>query len=324
MKNNVLYPNNKNGIYLYEYPVINGIKQYVQIRGTDRKNPLLIFIHGGPGGSLAGFCHIMQTEWEKTFTVVNWDQRNTCKTYYANKENVAEIAKTGSIEDYVSDIDGIIAYLHTVYEFDKVILMGFSWGTAIGAEYAKRHPENLYCYIGVGQFINYREGVLNVCNKMLELVPKDTPDEKKIKDIIDNFPQKPVWNKELMGIMRYYSVLTSKYIAKHAKRVPIGKTLFSPFMNLKEKFSALIPKYSMLEKSYETMLNYDFRNNLHFNIPTLFIFGEEENICPSEMLEACYEDIESPKNQIEIIPQASHGCFIDQPDLFIKAVRSFV
>lgn len=324
MKNNVLHPNNKDGIYLYEYPVINGIKQYIQIRGTDRKNPLLLFIHGGPGGSLAGLCHIIQAEWEKKFTVVNWDQRNTCKTYYANKEKAAEIAKTGTIEDYVRDIDDIITYLHTVYEFDKIILMGFSWGTAIGAEYAKHHPEKLYCYIGVGQFINYREGVLNVCNKMLGLVLKNTPDEKKIKDIIDKFPLKPVWNKELMGIMRYHSPLTSKYIAKHAKRVPLGKIVTSPFMNFKEKISTIIPNSSMLEKSYETMLNYDFRSNLHFEVPTLFIFGDEENICPSEMLKACFEDIETPQKRIEIIPRASHGCFIDQPNIFIKTLCSFV
>lgn len=324
MKNNVLHPDNINGIYLYEYPVINGIKQYIQIRGTDRKNPLLLFIHGGPGGSLAGLCHILQAEWEKKFTVVNWDQRNTCKTYYANKDKAAEIAKTGTIEDFVRDIDEIIAYLHTVYEFDKLILMGFSWGTAIGAEYAKRHPENLSCYIGVGQFINYREGVLSICSKMLELAPKNTPDEKKIKDIIDKFPQRPVWDKELMGIMRYYSPLTLKYIAKHAKRVPLGKILTSPFMNIKERISTLLPNSSMLEKSYETMLNYDFRSDLDFDVPTLFIFGEEENICPPEMLKACFEDIKSPKKQIEIIHHASHGCFIDQPDIFIKTLGSFV
>ena len=34
-KNAVLFPDNKNGIYLYEYPVINGIKQYVQVREPD-------------------------------------------------------------------------------------------------------------------------------------------------------------------------------------------------------------------------------------------------------------------------------------------------
>jgi len=323
MKNKVLYPENENGIYLYEYPVINGIKQYIQVRGTSRKNPLLLFIHGGPGASLAGLCHIMQSEWEKIFTVVNWDQRNTCKTYYANKEKSAEIAKTGTVEDYMKDIDDIIAYLHTVYDFEKIILMGFSWGSAIAAEYARCHPEKLSCYIGVGQFINYRDGVLSVCRKLLELAPKGSSDEKKIRDILDQFPQKPEWNKELMGVMRYYSVLTSKYIAVHAKRVPLGKILTSPFMNFRERLSTLLPKYSMLEKSYETMLNYEFRKNNQFDIPVLFVYGEEEGICPAQLLEEWMDEDAASQYRIAVIPQASHGCFIDQPESFLNIVTSF-
>ena len=85
-KNQVLFPDNKNGIYMYEYPMINGIRQYVQIRGKDKNNPILLFVHGGPGGSLAGICETVQAGWEEKFTVVNWDQRNTCKTFLQTKK----------------------------------------------------------------------------------------------------------------------------------------------------------------------------------------------------------------------------------------------
>lgn len=323
-KNDILYPANENGIYLYEYPIINGIKQYVQVRGENRKNPLLLFIHGGPGGSLAGVCHVIQAEWEKHFTVVNWDQRSTCKTYFANIDSAAEIAKTGTVDDFVKDIDDIIAYLHTVYDFDKLILMGYSWGTAIGAEYAKRRPENLMCYIAAGQLVNYRDGLLTVCRKMQQLAPENSADAKKIDHIIDSFPQKPVWNRELMQLIGSYPALTLKYIAKHAKQVPIGKILTSPFMNLKEKKASLIPNYAALEKSYETMLSYDFRSNMTFDIPVLFIYGEEENICPPELLKERFDDISAPLKKMEIIPQASHGSFLDQPERFMEAFGKFV
>lgn len=59
-KKAIVNPDNPNGIYLYEYPVINGIKQYIQVRGTDRKNPLMLFIHGGPGGSMANVIKLIQ------------------------------------------------------------------------------------------------------------------------------------------------------------------------------------------------------------------------------------------------------------------------
>ncbi len=324
MNNSILYPNTENGIYIYDYPEINGIKQYVQIRGASRKNPLMLFLHGGPGSSVAGVCHILQQGWEEKFTVVNWDQRNTCKTYFANKDRAKEISETGTIEDYVSDIDGIIAYLHTVYDFDKLVLVGFSWGSAIGSEYAKCHPENILCYISVGQLVNYREGLLFTCNKLLNLVPKGSKDEAKVKKIIDEFPESPVWNKEFTGFLKYFMPICTKYITAHAKPIPFGKILKSPFMNFREKKATLLPDTSVLTKSYATMLSYDFRNNMEYNVPVLFISGDEETVCSFELIEECFDKISAPKKKFAVIPQATHSCFYDQPQAFWDTLISFV
>jgi acetyl esterase/lipase len=38
-----------NGIERLEKVRIGGIDQWVSIRGTDRRNPVLLLIHGGPG-----------------------------------------------------------------------------------------------------------------------------------------------------------------------------------------------------------------------------------------------------------------------------------
>ena len=98
-KKEILFCYENGGICRYEYPEINGIKQYIQIRGANKNAPLLLFLHGGPGGSMAGLAHVIQNEWEKHFTVVNWDQRNTCKTLIANKKRAGEIAETGSLAE---------------------------------------------------------------------------------------------------------------------------------------------------------------------------------------------------------------------------------
>jgi len=39
-----------NGIQISEKVMIGGIPQWIQIRGEDRGNPILFFLHGGPGG----------------------------------------------------------------------------------------------------------------------------------------------------------------------------------------------------------------------------------------------------------------------------------
>lgn len=322
-KNKILYPDNKNGIYMYEYPEINGVKQYIQIRGADRKNPLILFIHGGPGGVMSGICHVMQEGWEDRFTVVNWDQRNAGKTYFANKGMAGEIAKTGSMADFVKDVDDIIAYLHNVYEFKKIIIMGFSWGTAIGAEYAKSRPENVLCCISVGQLVNYHDGVLTICKKILEKVPKDSKDEQRIKAIMDGFPDVPLWTPEFQKRMRFFNPIALKYLTRHA-RANYTAVLKSPFMNFREKIVSSFPKTKLLEKSLETMATYDFRENLNFEVPVQFIFGEEETICPADLITECFERITAPLKEVAIITKASHGCFYDNPEAFNDALEKFL
>lgn len=323
-KKAIMYPDNKNGIYLYEYPTINGIKQYVQVRGTDRRNPLILFLHGGPGGSLAGLCHVLQAGWEEKYTVANWDQRNSCKTYFANKHKAKDIAQTGTMDDFIKDIGEIIAYLHTVYDFERLILMGFSWGTAIGSEYAKRHPEDLICFVSVGQLTNYREGALFTCSKMLELAEKGSRDEQELRSIIETFPEKPVWNRELFKCLKYYNALCMKYIAKHTRRVTWGDIFGSPFMNMRERLNVSFPNYSLHTKSYETMLSYDLRSNMDYDVPVLFIFGAEETGCNPELVEECFESISAPIKQLEVIPDAAHMCFFDRPDAFSERLAAFV
>ena len=58
---------------------IGGIDQWVQIRGENRDNPVLVILHGGPGSSYVPFTQTIRS-WERYFTVVQWDQRGSGKT----------------------------------------------------------------------------------------------------------------------------------------------------------------------------------------------------------------------------------------------------
>ncbi len=325
-KSRILHPDNKDGIYLYEYPLINGIRQYIQVRGTNRNNPLLLFIHGGPGGSVAGLCHVLQEGWEEKFTVVNWDQRYTCKTHLANKDNVKDISGTGSMDDYINDIHQIITYLHTIYEFDKLILMGFSWGSTIGAEYARSHPENLLCYIGVGQLVNYFDSLNFVCTNIEKSASESNniSDVEKIHTFMAGIPHEAKMAGEFIALLRSYSMLAAKYCIKSAKPFPKRKLLQSPFLNLREKIYMVKTDYTLFDKTYTTMLSYDFRANMDFKVPLLFMFGNEDFSCPVTLFEECYDKICAPLKEIEIIQNASHTCFFDQPDIFLNKVDGFI
>lgn len=322
-KQEILQCYTEKGICLYETPEINGIRQYIQIRGADKKAPLMLFLHGGPGGSMAGLCHVMQPEWEHHFTVVNWDQRNACKTYLANKSNAAAISQSGTLEDYMADIDAVIAHLHTVYDFEKIILMGFSWGSLIGAEYAKRHGETVSHYIGVGQFIHYIDGLHYSC-EWLRKVVKDAPaDVKKINAFENSIPDPPQMTPAFMNSLQGFSMLGAKYIAKDGRAFPIKSLLTSPFLRFGEKMAMVHGNPKLFSGTYQTMLSHDFRNNLHFDMPVLFVSGDEDFVCPNELLAQHFGQITAPQKKNVVISKATHTCFYDQPTAFLDTIIDF-
>lgn len=72
-----------NGINENQYISVGGIQQWISIRGEDRNNPVLLFVHGGPGAVQTIFASLLRP-WEKYFTIVQWDQRGTGKTLRKN------------------------------------------------------------------------------------------------------------------------------------------------------------------------------------------------------------------------------------------------
>ena len=322
-KQEILQCYTEKGICLYETPEINGIRQYIQIRGADKKAPLMLFLHGGPGGSMAGLCHVMQPEWEHHFTVVNWDQRNACKTYLANKSNAAAISQSGTLEDYMADIDAVIAYLHTVYDFEKIILMGFSWGSLIGAEYAKRHGETVSHYIGVGQFIHYIDGLHYSCEWLRKVVKGAPADVEKINAFENSIPDPPQMTPAFMKSLQGFSMLGAKYIAKDGRAFPIKSLLTSPFLRFGEKMAMVHGNPKLFSGTYQTMLSHDFRNNLHFDMPVLFVSGDEDFVCPNELLAQHFGQITAPQKKNVVISKATHTCFYDQPTAFLDTIIDF-
>ena len=71
-------------------------------------------------------------------------------------------------------------------------------------------------------------------------------------------------------------------------------------------------------------MTHDFRKNLHFDLPVLFVSGDEDFVCPNHLLEQCFNDISAPVKKNVVIPKATHLCFYDQPMIFLKEVVEFI
>jgi pimeloyl-ACP methyl ester carboxylesterase len=128
---------------------IGGIEQWIAIQGRDRRNPLILFLHGGPGEAQSPFLDDF-APWLHDFTVVNWDQRGAGKTYARNGKSTPEV----TMERLTTDAIEIAGHVLRKLGKRKLILMGQSFGTALGLLVARQAPELFYAYVGAAQFIS--------------------------------------------------------------------------------------------------------------------------------------------------------------------------
>ena len=129
---------------------INGVEQGMFIKGKNINNPVLLFVHGGPGMPEYWLTQQYPTGLEDHFTVVWWEQRGAGLSY-----SPAIPAETMTAEQYIADTLEVTKYLRTRFGREKIYLMAHSWGSYIGIQAAAREPELYYAYIGMGQ-ISYQ------------------------------------------------------------------------------------------------------------------------------------------------------------------------
>lgn len=135
-----------------ETVLIGGIMQYITIQGNDSSLPLLLFLHGGPGGSMMNYAHNFTDKLQEHFVVIQWDQRETGKTRLLNTSPVPI-----TFDVFKQDTHELIQSLLKRFHREKLYLAGHSWGTALGFHIARDYPGLLYAYMPIGPMINQRE-----------------------------------------------------------------------------------------------------------------------------------------------------------------------
>jgi len=167
---------------------IGGIDQWVTIRGTDRNNPVVLFLHGGPGDAYSPYADAMFSGWDKELTLVQWDQRGAGRTY---AKNGPSIEPTMTVDRMVDDAIEVAEYVTKRLHKRKIILVGGSWGSMLGIEVAHRRPDLFIAYVGMAQMVGWRKNVAGSYERVLQLA-RAANDEKSIATLTEIGP--PPWD----------------------------------------------------------------------------------------------------------------------------------
>lgn len=141
----------KEKVYAEEYVHAAVIEHYLLHYRSRPEDPVLLFIHGGPGQTESFFAYVVEEYAARDYNIVYYDQRGGGKTWLKNRRSRPDT------ETLKNDLLEIVLYLKRIYGKEKIGILGHSWGSVLGSMFVMEHPEHTLCYIGCGQVINILE-----------------------------------------------------------------------------------------------------------------------------------------------------------------------
>lgn len=319
------------GIQENIYIKIGDMEQYLQIRGEDRSNPIILWLHGGPGFPLTYLTYYYQTELEKDYTIVCPEQRGCGRTFYRNKNN-----SNLTMEQLLADTDELIDYLRQRFDQEKIIIIGQSWGTVLGMEYINIHPEKVSTYIGVGQVTNFSQGKIYAAeraaymamekgsNQDAELLERcilqlsetegiENLDVKSLEQMIITSTKYLKCNGEISGTEQIFTAITSPEMSWNDAKW---------FLFASNTQNIITSQNNLMDHMYFQFDAIDLSEK--YDIPICFIQGSSDWITPTDLVDNYYSRITAKKKEMIIINNAGHTPFLDNPEQFCEAIKTFL
>jgi len=308
-----------NGIEEAEFIRIGGIEQWVQIRGEDRNNPVILFMHGGPGSSESALSSLFRS-WEKHFTVVMWDQRCAGKTF---ARNGAASCKGMSIESVAHEGIELAENLRHHLHKHRIIALGHSWGTMIGARMVKERPDLFSAFVATGLVVSIpeKEPVI-YAGTMARLRAAHAEEGIKALEAVGPPPYKTQKGIEVeRDWSERYDIPDERDL--YSNMTPV--VAFAPGWSLWDIYAMLhAPEYAEAE-TFDADADYDVRKlGLKFDLPVFIIEGAEDNITPARLAKDYFDTVQAPHKEFVAIPNAGHSAVLTQPDAFLRILLTRV
>lgn len=288
---------------------IGGIPQQVWLRGIDTHNPALLILHGGPGASEAALYRYFNSELERHFLVVNWEQRGTGRSFQSDIPT-----ESMTIAQFLQDLDEVVELIQRRFHKENVVLLGESWGTALGAIYAFQHPEKVAAYVGIGQVANMPHGErLSYDYALTQAMARGN--EKALQELSAIGPPPHTVNEMLVS-RRWMERFGGAFHADLSTGKLIWAALNTDEANLVDLILFGQGNRFSLEHLWPEFSHLDLTVYKTFNTPVFFLLGRYDWQVPATLADSYFETIEAPYKQLIWFERSAHYPPFEEADKF--------
>lgn len=280
----------------YDTLTVGNIRQVVSYSG-EFSQPILLFLHGGPGSSRMPQSDIFSNELKNHFLVVQWDQRETGKTSEMNSTTIPI-----TLELMEQDTYEMITALLKKFGKERLYLAGESWGTVLGFRMAEKHPELLNAYLAFSPVIHQTESEQLLKDELLSKNRNDQDAVNEIesiripfKDYMDIFYLRK-WMFHDQGIIfnEQQTIAVQQYL----------KTWSDTWLN-----------------TWNDAIQQNFSESLTaINCPVYFFIGGKDMQTNHQLATDYFELLQAPEKKLYFFDMASHSVLTEEAEAVQKLI----
>lgn len=263
---------------------VNGTLLHVESHG-DPSDPLLVIVHGGPGGDYRSLLNAKDFA-DEGFHVVFYDQRG-CGL--SKREEKSQYQAQTAVQLYINDLDALIDHFRQGPS-QKVFLLGHSWGAMLSTAYINQHPEKISGAVLAepGGFTwTQTSEYLGRSNKIKFF-------SEALNDAI--FPEQIIAGRPEQEVLDYKASFFSSF--ENAPGNTIGNPGSYPFWR-----NGAVAFEKLIENAEK--YGFDFTTNLHeFSPKVLFLYSENNKAYGIEWAKKVSAPY--PNVQLEIVHNSGH------------------
>lgn len=291
---------------------INGVRQGMFIQSADLSNPVLLFLHGGPGMPEFVLSETHPTDLARRFTVVWWEQRGAGLSF-----DPAIPPGTMTIGQMIADAVAVADHLRARFGQDRIYLFGHSWGSFLGIQVAAAAPDRFHAYIGMAQVAHQLRSETLAHAAML-----DAYRARGDAAMVRRLEAAPVSMED--GLSDAYLRLRDEAMhglgagTTHAMR-SVVRGIFLPVWRshaytLSEKVDVWRGLAFSRRHLWDSFLRTDLtREVTRLDIPVHFLIGRHDLTTNPALARDYFDRIEAPRKSFHIFDASAHSPLFEEP-----------
>ncbi|MGB0588362.1 MAG: alpha/beta fold hydrolase [Myxococcota bacterium] len=297
--------------------------QHLDISGRTDTQPVMLYLHGGPGRSALPSAHVYAASLERHFVVAHWDQRGTQRSFTDALEDFPL-----SLERLVNDTVELAGLLSNWFERERVVLVAEGVAALPALQAAERHPEAFYAVVLLAPIVDMQAALAHGYQWALGRAH----DRQDVDGLMALQPLgKPPWSPELepsavktlwTWLDRWGGTVPGVDAAELMRGIeanaPAARKLRMELAEQGEAYamSQLWPALSRsaLKRQMPTV-----------NVPVFFIVGEADQRAPLADVQAYYEALDARQGKTLVkLDGVGHWPLLEAPERVLEVLAGRV